>query len=91
MLLRYLIWEKTRDGHIAPIACLSPAGITSSEVAREDATRVVLAGAIRAHSLSIETEDGLVIEQWLWRKNKWKPGPAPEPGLTGVLLQRLRR
>jgi hypothetical protein len=61
--------------------------MTTSEVAREDARRWIMKYNIRAHSLDIETEDGLVIERWLWRRNKWKPGVPPAEGEAAVQLQ----
>ena len=88
MQLHYTVWETLPNGHISPIVGQSPSGITTSEVARKDARKWVTERKIRAHSLDIEDENGMVIEQWLWRRNKWKPGPVPAEGLTAVQLQR---
>ena len=87
MQLHYTVWVKDRDGQISPVIAPSPSGITTSEVAREDARKWVIKRMVRAHSLDIEDEDGIVIEQWVWRRNKWKPGPAPAEGLTAVQFQ----
>lgn len=71
MQLHYTIWQKTRDGLVEPMEAWSPAGITSSELAREDARALVLKHHIPAVSLTIVSEDGALVEEWRWRRNKW--------------------
>jgi hypothetical protein len=71
MQFRYIIWQKTRDGQIEPIMTVSPAGMTSSERAREDARTLVLEHGIAAHSLEVTSEDGSISEEWRWHRKQW--------------------
>jgi hypothetical protein len=72
--LNYTIWVKGRWGD-EPLAGWSPAGITSSEGAREDARRVIVERSLPARFLTIEARegDGAILEEWLWVRGKWKP------------------
>jgi hypothetical protein len=70
MQFRYIIWEKGLHGD-EPIMTLSPAGITSSERAREDARADVLKHNIPAAALEVTSEDGSISEWWVWRRKRW--------------------
>lgn len=71
MWFRYIIWQRTGRGQSEPIQCASPAGITSSEWARNDAREVVRKFGIPADFLIIESDDGTIVEEWLWRGRRW--------------------
>jgi hypothetical protein len=74
MQLHYTIWVKGPYGD-EPLATSSPAGMTSSEQAREDAQRLIVKHSLRARFLTIEDRngDGSILEEWLWVRGKWKP------------------
>ncbi len=73
MQLHYTIWAKGPIG-VEPLKGWSPAGITSSEQAREAARREVVEHSIPARSLTIEARDGdgTILEEWIWVRGKWK-------------------
>ncbi len=73
MQLHYTIWAKGRFGD-EPLVVWSPAGITSSEQAREDARRTIVEHSIPARLLTIEARDGdgTILEEWIWVRGKWK-------------------
>ena len=75
MQFRYVIWQKGRYG-AEPIMSVSPAGITSSEWAREDARALVLKHNIPANSLEVTSDDGLISEWWSWRRKQWRAPDA---------------
>ena len=70
MQFRYIIWEKGRLGD-EPIMAVSPAGISSSEWAREDARSLVLKHNIPAAALEVTSDDGSISEWWVWRRRQW--------------------
>jgi len=73
MQLHYTIWAKGRFGD-EPLSGWSPAGMTSSEQAREDARRTVVEHGIPARFLTIEARegDGTILEEWLWVRGNWR-------------------
>lgn len=73
MQLHYTIWIKTPYGD-DPLSGWSPAGLTSSEQAREDARRIIVEADLPASFLTIEARDGdgTILEEWLWVGGKWK-------------------
>lgn len=75
MQFRYTIWQKTRDGHVEPMPEWTPAGLTSSEMAREDARTHVLKHGIPAVFLEVESHDRSVVEEWHWWRGKWVAEP----------------
>jgi hypothetical protein len=75
MQFRYVIWQKGRHGP-EPIMSWSPAGITSSERAREDARALVLGRSIPATGLEVTSDDGSIAEFWHWRRKQWKADDA---------------
>ncbi len=79
MQFYYIVWQKARDGLVEPIMTKSPAGITSSEWAREDARAWVLEHNIPAHTLEVTSEDGTVSEEWRWRRKKWTAPDTQNP------------
>lgn len=73
MQLHYTIWQGGPFGP-EPIATWSPAGMTSSVQAREDARRTVLERKIPAVLLTIEARDGdgTILEEWQWKRGEWR-------------------
>ena len=73
MQLHYTIWQKGPRGP-EPIPTWSPAGMTSSAQAREDAKRAVTASKIPAVMLTIEGRDGdgTILEEWHWKRGDWR-------------------